>query len=161
MKSKSKNLVKEFFYFVGLTQEYTWLKDKFFYFALFLGPLFCIVLSFFIKSKFFIQKPFYFLINQFFLIAFPEELFFRGALLPFIKIYFPYIWNGISLANVITALFFAGLHLITHPFLWAIGTFFPGIIFGYFREKHNSLWPAIFLHFFYNTNYYAFFGGMN
>ncbi len=160
MRYKSKELFKEFIYFVGLTKRYEWVKDKTFYLALLLGPIFCIILSLFIKTHFLIHNSLYFFINQFFLIAFPEELFFRGALLPFIKSYLPHTWRDISLANIVTAFFFACLHLISHPFIWAIGTLFPAIIFGYFREKHNSIWPAIILHFFYNINLQYFFGGL-
>jgi len=147
-------LFKKFFSFIGITEWKGFLKDKQFYFALLLGPIFCIFLSLFIKTYISFKKPIFFF-NQFFFVAFPEEFFFRGFLLPSIKIYIPFKWNGISLANIITAIVFAFFHLFMHSPFWAMSTLFPAVVFGYFRERHNSLWPAVMLHFFYNCSYFV------
>ena len=30
----------------------------------------------------------------------------------------------------------------------------PGLVFGYFRERYNALWPAIVLHVWYNAGFF-------
>ena len=150
-------MFKEFFDFVGITKTNNFFKDILFYIALLLGPVFWFFLSFFVKAHLYINNPLCFFITQFFLIAFPEEFFFRGFLLSVFKKYISLHWHEISLANVIVAIIFSLFHLIGHSYLWAFGVFFPALIFGYFREKHNSLWPAVILHFFYNSGYFALF----
>ncbi len=147
-------MFKDFLVFTGLIRLNGWVKDKYFYLALSLGPLFYLCLFLFIPPHLKIEPTASFFATQFFLVAFPEELFFRGVLLPIFKTHLPHSWKGWSLANVFTAFIFACLHLFTHPLFWALGTFFPALIFGYFREKHQSLWPSIVLHFFYNISYF-------
>lgn len=62
---------------------------------------------------------------------------------------------GISTANFgATALFSAG-HFISHSPEWAVAVIFPSLIFGYFRERHRSAFPAIALHIAYNGFYLA------
>ncbi len=62
-------------------------------------------------------------------------------------------WFKISTANLITSLAFVGLHLVYHPALWALVIFFPSLVFGHFRERHQSLYPAFALHSLYNLGY--------
>jgi membrane protease YdiL (CAAX protease family) len=133
-------------------------KDKWFYFALGLGLLVCVLLSLVLYSKIKFHPPLQvsFLLAQIFKVAIPEELVFRGILLPFLKNYLSYSWKGWSLANMVTAFLFALAHLFSQPPFWALSTFFPGLIFGYFKEKHNSLLPSVSLHFFYNLCFYSF-----
>ena len=61
---------------------------------------------------------------------------------------------GISVANALTSLAFTALHFISHPPLWAAGVIVPSLLFGYFRERHNSLYPPLALHIYYNTGYF-------
>jgi len=156
MKSFWINFLK----FTGVLQIGNTFKDIWFYAALLLGPIFYLFLSFFIPPHFTLKNPFHFLSSQFFLVAFPEEFFFRGFLIPYLKIDFNITGSflGISIANIISAIIFSFFHIFFHPILWALATFFPAIIFGIFRERHNSLWPAVILHFFYNIGYFILWG---
>jgi membrane protease YdiL (CAAX protease family) len=91
-------------------------------------------------------------------LAYPivEELAFRGLLQEYIyskvkqKIY------GISYSNIITTICFASLHLIYHHPLWALAVIIPSLIFGYFRDRFNSVIPPMLLHIFYNFGYFYF-----
>lgn len=89
-----------------------------------------------------------------------EELFFRGALQPFLA---EQRWGsqrlaGVSTANGVTSLFFAVAHLFSHPPLWAASVFLPSLLFGYFRDRHDSLMSPVLLHIAYNLGYYWFLG---
>ncbi len=61
---------------------------------------------------------------------------------------------GISAANALTSLAFTALHFISHPPIWAASVIVPSLLFGYFRERHNSLYPPLALHIYYNTGYF-------
>lgn len=70
-------------------------------------------------------------------------------------------WQNISVANVVCSIIFASAHLFYHSILWAVMTFFPSIIFGYFRDRYQKLYPSIVLHVFYNAGYYLLFLNQN
>jgi uncharacterized protein len=61
---------------------------------------------------------------------------------------------GISAANVATSIAFTALHFISHPPAWAASVLIPSLLFGYFRERHRSLYPPLTLHIYYNTGYF-------
>jgi uncharacterized protein len=61
---------------------------------------------------------------------------------------------GFTLANLATSVVFAALHFASHPPLWAAGVLLPALLFGYFRDRHDSVFPAITLHVFYNAGYF-------
>ncbi|PMG90032.1 JDVT-CTERM system CAAX-type protease [Vibrio breoganii] len=61
---------------------------------------------------------------------------------------------GFTGANLCCSLLFAAFHLFSHAPIWSIGVFFPSLLFGYFRDKHNSVYPSIALHIFYNAVYF-------
>ena len=61
---------------------------------------------------------------------------------------------GISAANAATSIAFTALHFLSHPPLWAAGVLIPSLLFGHFRERHNSLYPPLCLHIYYNTGYF-------
>ncbi len=65
---------------------------------------------------------------------------------------------GVSAANLLTSALFTGLHFFSHPPLWALAVFIPSLIFGHFRERHNSLYPPLALHIYYNTGYFLTMG---
>jgi membrane protease YdiL (CAAX protease family) len=91
-----------------------------------------------------------------FIVIYPiiEELAFRGVIQEYLsKIYQKNFYN-ISFANLFTSILFATLHLINHTAIWAILVFIPSLIFGYFKDKFNSVIPSIFLHIFYNLGYF-------
>ncbi|MEO7557618.1 MAG: JDVT-CTERM system glutamic-type intramembrane protease, partial [Gammaproteobacteria bacterium] len=61
------------------------------------------------------------------------------------------------IANVATTLLFAGFHFFYHAPLWAALVILPSLIFGYFRDRHQRVLPAIVLHVFYNAGYFWLF----
>lgn len=95
-------------------------------------------------------------------LAYPiiEELAFRGFLQGYI---YNTSWGmrtrrGISVANAFTSIIFAVAHLFRHTFLWASLTFFPSLVFGFFRDRYGRLLPPIILHIVYNAGYFWLFG---
>lgn len=77
-----------------------------------------------------------------------EELAFRGILFnELIKI------TSIKSAIIISAILFTIVHLSLISALWI----FPiGLLFGYFRAKHKTLWYGIAGHFVYNSSIVLF-----
>ena len=58
------------------------------------------------------------------------------------------------MANVLTSIAFAAVHLYAHPPLWALAVFFPSLVFGYFRDRSGRLEGPILLHIGYNASYF-------
>jgi uncharacterized protein len=90
-----------------------------------------------------------------------EEFVFRGNIQPYLRQHAP--WGerslaGLTVANILTSLLFAGLYALTHPFLWAVLAIVPSLIFGYFRDRDQSLRKPILLHVAYNSGYFWLFG---
>jgi len=85
-----------------------------------------------------------------------EEIVFRGVVQDFFsgQVKFNIIFFGISLANILTSSLFALSHLFNQEPFWALLTFFPSLIFGYFKDRHNNLLSCISLHIFYNLGFY-------
>lgn len=95
-------------------------------------------------------------------IAWPllEEVVFRGTLQPRLA---RTTWGarenwGITTANVVTSVLFAGAHLAAHDAALAAATFFPSLVFGYFRDRYGSIWPGAALHVFYNAGWFLLAG---
>ena len=95
-------------------------------------------------------------------IAWPllEELVFRGTLQPALA---RTAWGvrenwGITTANVVTSVLFAGAHLAAHDPALAAATFVPSIVFGYFRDRYGSIGPGAALHMFYNAGWFLLAG---
>jgi uncharacterized protein len=89
-----------------------------------------------------------------------EELLFRGALQGHLL---SLTWGrraigGLTLANLATSLLFAGVHFLHHPPLWAAGVFLPSLLFGLLRERHQSVYPPMALHIYYNIGYFMLTG---
>lgn len=63
------------------------------------------------------------------------------------------VWP-ISNPNLLTSFCFSLSHMWSHSALWALATLFPSLVFGYFKDKYQSLYPAILLHIFYNLGFY-------
>jgi len=68
------------------------------------------------------------------------------------------IFARLSLANLLTSTVFSIAHVLYHSARWAAATFFPSLVFGYFKDKSRRLFPSIVLHVFYNAGYFWFFG---
>lgn len=60
-------------------------------------------------------------------------------------------WLGISGANVVASVLFAAIHLINSSPLFAVIVIVPSLVFGYFRDYCNSVYPAIVIHSAYNA----------
>ena len=96
-------------------------------------------------------------------IAWPllEEFIFPGSLQPRLA---RTVWGarenwGITTANVVTSVLFAGAHLAAHDPALAAATFFPSLVFGYFRDRYGAISPGAALHVFYNTGWFLLAGG--
>jgi len=81
-------------------------------------------------------------------VALPEEWFFRAYYLDRLSVCF----NNALLANVITSMVFAVLHLPMHGVLGLL-VFFPSILFGWLYQKYNDLILVIFIHALFNLVY--------
>ena len=86
-----------------------------------------------------------------------EEIVFRGLLLEFLAKRISYRFGLLTAANLLTSLVFVLAHLIYNQWVWALLIFFPSIVFGYMKERHQSLVSPILLHGFYNLGYYWLF----
>ena len=86
-----------------------------------------------------------------------EELLFRGvlqgALLRVPR--FAVSVAGISLANLVVSAGFVVMHLVHHPWPWALGVFIPSLIFGFYRDASGSVLPSIVLHVVFNAAFFA------
>jgi len=84
-----------------------------------------------------------------------EELLFRGVVQGQIQRYFHSSAHvlGLSRANWITSGLFTSMHFLYHPPLWAMSVLFPSLVFGYFRDRHDSVVPSIVLHSIYNAQF--------
>lgn len=80
-----------------------------------------------------------------------EEIAFRGLIQETLLRRLPYRFGPLSAANLITSLLFAATHFGTRESWLAAAIFVPSLVFGYFRERHDSLASPIVLHAFYNA----------
>lgn len=137
-------------------------RDRQFLVALFAGPLFWTAWSLIAAPAFDpcwpLREPVRFLLPA---LVYPliEELAFRGLLQEWL---YQKPWGArrsgpISRANWLTTLAFALVHLLYHEPLWAAAVVFPSLVFGYFRDRYQSIAPAIVLHVFYNAGYFWLF----
>lgn len=89
------------------------------------------------------------LILQIALVAFPEELLFRGLAQPALA------RRGPVVGIVGGAVLFALAHVIVLPSPDRLLVVFPGLLFGLLRERTGSLWPSILLHALCNLVYFV------
>jgi len=84
-----------------------------------------------------------------------EEIVFRGGIQSALVCWPPLArrWYGISLANLITSVLFAAMHLFAQPPLWAALVFFPSLVFGWARDRYNAVVPSVLLHSVYNAGF--------
>lgn len=90
------------------------------------------------------------IIFHFFGVSLPEEFFFRGFLLPLFDRDMPkkYLAFGVNWGTglLLSSFFFSAGHLIFSHRLEKLAVFFPGLLFGLLREKHNSLLLPVLFH---------------
>lgn len=89
-----------------------------------------------------------------------EEIVFRGLLQErlWASRYGRGLAYGISLPNLITSVIFTTVHFFFHPPLWALAVFIPSLVFGFFRDRYQNLFPAIYLHCLFNAGYFLLYG---
>lgn len=89
-----------------------------------------------------------------------EEWLFRGQIqprltrLPMLATTRP----GLGGANAVTSLLFVLAHLPGHAPALAGLVVFPSLVFGWFRDRYNSIAPALLLHSSYNLACFLYFG---
>jgi len=81
-----------------------------------------------------------------------EELLFRGIIQGQL---YKYQWAKrsffrVSHANIVTSVLFVAIHFVKNPSAWPLLIFVPSLVFGYFRDTFNSVYPSIVLHMAYN-----------
>lgn len=87
-----------------------------------------------------------------------EEIVFRGLVQEALSRSLPtHILGPITIANLATSILFTSMHFIYHTPLWAIAVIIPSLVFGYFKDRHQSLLSPIVLHVYYNSGYYWIF----
>ena len=132
--------------------------------ALLAAPIFCLFYIEIFQHK---ADDIYWLLSDgksllFLIFFYPiiEELTFRGVIQEYInqKTKQWKLFLGISIANLLTSILFVLMHFVHHDPIWAILTFFPSLVFGYFKEKYILIAPSIVLHMFYNLCYFSFIG---
>jgi membrane protease YdiL (CAAX protease family) len=87
---------------------------------------------------------------QLFMVALPEELFYRGFLQPRLDALFCRRWkvlNGdVGPATLVTSALFAIGHLVTIPSAHRLAVFFPSLLFGWLYTRTGSIWPGVLVH---------------
>jgi len=132
------------------------ITDPLFLAALTAGPVAWSVLYLILQPDFDWKWPFnalLFFILPVFVYPIIEEIIFRGYLQSFLATRFTSRYGPLTQANVLTSLLFAGMHLLGQPPVWALLVFFPSLVFGYFKDRHNNLLAPILLHGFYNAGF--------
>ena len=81
-----------------------------------------------------------------------EELLFRGIIQGQLikRDWGKRAWLGLSAANVVTSVLFVTIHMLHSSVFFALTIMLPSLVFGYFRDYCNSLYPSILLHVTYN-----------
>jgi membrane protease YdiL (CAAX protease family) len=64
----------------------------------------------------------------------------------------------LTYANILTSIIFSAMHFINHPPVWALLVFIPSLVFGYSKDRFDTLLAPILLHLVYNSGYYLIFG---
>ncbi len=91
-----------------------------------------------------------------FYVAIPEEFFYRGYLQTRLNEIFPRRWMifgaTVGPGLVIASLFFAFGHSLVTLRWWHFATFFPGLMFGWMRERSGGPLPGALFHAFCNIS---------
>jgi len=87
---------------------------------------------------------------QLLLVALPEEFYFRGYVQPAFNAVFKPRWRifGVHLgwSWVVTAVVFAVAHTIITYQWWHFAIFFPGLVFGWLKERTGAITSPILFH---------------
>lgn len=95
-------------------------------------------------------KLWYEIVVQVFVVALPEELFYRGFLQGALRKKWPhqryFLGIPLGLSVIVTNIFFALGHVVTTWSPWRLLTFFPGLIFSALTVKNKSIFSSILYH---------------
>ena len=94
-------------------------------------------------------KPFFYFII---FVPMGEEIIFRYFLLDVISKKITFKFKFLTAANVITAIIFTLFHIIFQPNINSVLVFFPALVFGFAKERTNSVITPIIIHGIYNLN---------
>lgn len=88
-----------------------------------------------------------------------EELAFRGYLQGYlaqfsVRRFSVGLFSG---QNLITTAVFSSLHLFSHSAFWSLVVVIPSLVFGFFKDRYQSVIPAVILHVYFNGLYFYFF----
>lgn len=107
-----------------------------------------------------------------FILVYPvlEECVFRGMIQPFIQRHWRAHWQlsprwrlllwsknkpALSAGNLITSGLFTAVHIVGRgPQLFSWGVFFPSLVFGYFRDRQDTVVGATVLHIAFNAAFF-------
>jgi len=96
------------------------------------------------------EAPVSLALGQLIVVALPEEVFFRGWLQGRLNQVMPWqkrIWRApVGPGLFIAAAMFAGAHYLVSPRPISLLVFFPGLMFGYFRETSGSVAGPVIAH---------------
>jgi uncharacterized protein len=88
-------------------------------------------------------------VDQLFVVALPEEFFYRGYLQARLKVVWPkgarVLGVVVGPAFLLTAALFAVGHLAVFH-VWRLAVFFPALLFGYMRERTGTVLGCTLLH---------------
>lgn len=80
-----------------------------------------------------------------------EELCFRGWVQPTLAGWLTRRWGPLTLANVVTSVLFVAVHAVHLPVAAAALVFFPSLVFGGLRDRHQRVVGATLVHSAYNA----------
>lgn len=141
----------------GLEFRPTFAGDRLFYLALAAAPFVLIVMAWLLpawRNGLYISLPL--ALSLILWQPLVEELLFRGVMQGQLR---SRSWArreiaGISFANIVTSILFTLAHFIHHAPSWAALVIAPSLVFGYFRDRHAQVYPALILHAAYNGFYF-------
>ena len=102
------------------------------------------------------EDPLLLVLYHLFYVAIPEEFFYRGYFQTRLNEVFPRRWRvfgaQVGPGLVIASLFFAFGHSLVTLRWWHFATFFPGLVFGWMRERSGSPLAGALFHAFANVS---------
>jgi len=132
-----------------------------FYLAAFIGAVKLLDYGFRLKLPGFFRGL---CLGQLLVVSLPEEWFFRGYLQGRLNQLFARKWTLLSAkigpALFISAALFALAHLALKPSPERLLVFFPALVFGWLREKTDSLLAPVLFHFLANFSFIIFQAGL-
>ena len=132
-------------------------RDGHFYLCLGLGPLVWWLIAYFQPMRDYWEVPqvaWYQVALIILVYPLLEEVVFRGLIQEFFTRKVRYQIAMLSGANLLTSLVFVAMHFIYSYWVWALLVFFPSLVFGYLKERHQSLVSPVIMHAFYNAGYF-------